>query len=64
MAPTAWRADRPPVQLCRHVAPFKIKCAKHMFPKGSIHYLNYDEDVFTCIQTSPNRTLLTYKKYY
>ena len=32
------------------IAPFKIKCAKHMFPKGSIHHLAYDEDVFTCIQ--------------
>ena len=28
------------------IAPFKLKCAKHMFPKGSIHPLDYDEDVF------------------
>ena len=27
------------------IAPFKVKCAKHMFPKGSIHHLAYDEDV-------------------
>ena len=33
------------------IAPFKVKCAKHMFPKGSIHRLAYDEDVFTCIQS-------------
>ena len=33
------------------IAPFKVKCAKHMFPKGSIHHMAYDEDVFTCIQS-------------
>ena len=32
------------------IAPFKLKCAKHMFPKESIHHLDYDEDVFTCVQ--------------
>ena len=34
------------------IVPFKLKCAKHMFSKGSIHHLAYDEDVFTCIQSS------------
>ena len=34
------------------IAPFKLKCAKHSFAKGSIHRLDYDEDVFTCIQTN------------
>ena len=32
------------------IAPFKVKCAKHSFIEGSIHHLDYDEDVFTCIQ--------------
>ena len=32
------------------IAQFKVKCAKHVFPKGSIHHLDYDEDVFTWIQ--------------
>ena len=32
------------------IAPFKIKCAKHMVIKGSIHCHNYDEDVFPCVQ--------------
>ena len=34
------------------IAPFKVKCAEHSFTEGSIHHLAYDEDVFTCIQTS------------
>ena len=34
------------------IAPFKLKCAKHSFTKGSLHHFDYDEDVFTCIQTS------------
>ena len=34
------------------IAPFKLKCAKHMFPKGSIHHLDYNEDVFACIQST------------
>ena len=33
------------------IAPFKIKCVKHMFPEGSIHYMDYDKDIFTCIQS-------------
>ena len=33
------------------IAPFKLKCAKHSFTKGSLHHFDYDEDVFTCIQT-------------
>ena len=32
------------------IAPFKIKCAKHGCVEGSIHHLDYDEGVFTCIQ--------------
>ena len=32
------------------IALFKSKCAKHMFPKRSIHHRYYDENVFTCIQ--------------
>ena len=34
------------------VASFKIKCTKHSFVEGSIHHLDYNEDVFTCIQTT------------
>ena len=33
------------------IAPFRIKCAKHSFTEGPIHRLDYDKDVFTCIQT-------------
>ena len=32
------------------IAPFNLKCAKHMWIKGSIHYHDYDEDVFPCVQ--------------
>ena len=32
------------------VASFKIECAKHVYKQGSIHHLDYDGDVFTCIQ--------------
>ena len=32
------------------IVPFKLKCAKHSFTEGSIHHLDCDEDVFTCIQ--------------
>ena len=39
------------------IATFKVKCAKHMFLKGSIHHLAYDEDVFTCIQNYMKRHL-------
>ena len=39
------------------ITPFKIKCAKYSFTEGSIHHLDYDEDVFTCIQTKFNRGL-------
>ena len=35
------------------ITPFKLKCAKHSFIKGSIHHLDYDGDVFTCIQDTP-----------
>ena len=38
------------------IAPFKSKCARHMVTKGSIHHLDYDEDVFTCIQTRSGLT--------
>ena len=38
------------------IAPFKLKCAKHMFSKGPIHHLDYDEDAFTCIQTRSGLT--------
>ena len=40
------------------IATFKLKCAKYMFPKGSIHHLDYDEDVFTCIQTNKKDMLI------
>ena len=33
------------------IAPFKIECAKHSCIERSIHHRNYDEDVFTCIQS-------------
>ena len=32
------------------ITPFKIKCAKHMVIKGSIHCHDYDDDVFPCVQ--------------
>ena len=32
------------------IAPFKIKCAKHMVIKGSINCHDYGEDVFPCVQ--------------
>ena len=38
------------------IAPFKSKCARHMVAKGSIHHLDYDEDVFTGIQTRSGLT--------
>ncbi len=31
------------------IAPFNLKCAKHMREKGSIHCHDYDEDVFPCV---------------
>ena len=39
------------------IAPFKLKCAKHSFTKESLRHLDYDENVFTCIQTKLDRTL-------
>ena len=33
------------------IVPFKIKCAKHSYGNESIHRLDYDEDVFACIQS-------------
>ena len=29
---------------------FKLECAKHDFKEEAIHHLDYDEDVFACIQ--------------
>ena len=42
--------DSKPSNVVARVATFKIKCAMHMWIKGSIHRYDYGKDVFPCVQ--------------
>ena len=54
-APKGWEAastneDLKSGNATAWIAPFKFKCAEHVWIGGSIHCHDYDEDVFPCVQ--------------
>ena len=42
--------DSMPSNAAARIAPFNLKCTKHMWIKGLFHCHDYDEDAFRCVQ--------------